>query len=199
LSGLGEIGADVPVAPSDTYYARGLKVPKADIATAKELLKGAGVSNLKMDLWTYNGSPNMVAAAVAFRELAGQAGISVNVIQANLDQYFTKGWLVAPAVVSLFFRQHPMQVLPLAYRSNGAWNEQHWNDKKLDAMIDSVPTLRSQSAQRDRLHEIQAYINKHTTGLVPGWGPHVWPLNKQLRGLKLNYTDVADFSRAYLA
>jgi peptide/nickel transport system substrate-binding protein len=199
LSGLGEIGADVPIAPDDTYYAHGLKVPKADTATAKELLKSAGASNLRMDLWTYSGSSNMVAAAVAFRELASEANIRVKVIQGNLDLYFTKGWLVAPAVVSLFFRQHPMQVLPLAYRSNGAWNEQHWNDKKLDAMIDSVPAQRSRRAQTNRLHEIQRYINTHTTGIIPGWGPHVWPLGKQLRGLQLSYTDVADFSHVYLA
>src|SRR5213075_2166635 len=64
------------VAPSNTYYARNVPVPKRDISRAKALLKEAGVPNPSITLMTPTTSDAQRLALVV-QAMAREAGFDV--------------------------------------------------------------------------------------------------------------------------
>jgi peptide/nickel transport system substrate-binding protein len=142
LLGFGALGNDNPVPLTSPDAYRSDPIPR-DVGMAKKLLVEAGhPDGLSIDLYTSNDTPVMPLLAQAYAQMALDAGIKVNVINAPADSYWDDVWLKKPFVVSYLAARPPGEALALNYLSTAKWNETHWVRKDFDSLLaDASATL----------------------------------------------------------
>ena len=102
LLGFGTPGNDNPIIPSSPDAYRADTIPQ-DIEMAKQLLAEAGYADgLTADLNTGAADflPGNLVMVQAYKEMAAQAGITVNIVTSPNDSYWDEIWLQRPFVVS---------------------------------------------------------------------------------------------------
>jgi peptide/nickel transport system substrate-binding protein len=135
LLGFGEVGNDNPVPPSSPDAFRHDPIPR-DVDTAKKLLAEAGHPNgIDIDLYTSADNPAMPLLAEVYAQMAKDAGIRVNVINAPPDSYWNDIWLKKPFVVSYAAARPPGEALPLNLKSTSKWNETKWHRSDFDNLL----------------------------------------------------------------
>jgi peptide/nickel transport system substrate-binding protein len=135
LLGYGEIGSDQPVPPSSPDTFRKEPILR-DVATAKKLLAEAGhPQGLDVDLYTSSSYPAMLLLAQFYAQMAKEAGIRVNVINAPADSYWDNIWLKKPFVVDYATMRPAGEALALNLASQSKWNETHWYRPDYDDLL----------------------------------------------------------------
>lgn len=154
MLGHGDIGDDNPIPPGSPYAWRS-DVPARDVAGAKALLAEAGYgpdNPLKLELYTADAIPGMLAIAQLFAEQAAEADVEVNVITGPPAEYWDNVWMKMPFAGSSWLMRHPGEGLAIAYRSNSEYNETHWFRDDYDALLDEANTT-ADSAERTKLYK----------------------------------------------
>ncbi|MFW6048592.1 MAG: ABC transporter substrate-binding protein [Candidatus Bipolaricaulota bacterium] len=168
LSGFGELGHDQPIAPTYKWYTD-LGTRKQNIEKAKSLLAEAGHGNgLKMKLNYPTNIPPCPDTALNFQQLVRPAGIDIELEGSNSDVYFSKYWLKANMTVTQWaHRVNILDVLKLAYRSDGSWNEGHYHNEELDKEIDLASTTLKPEVRQEHFTNIQRIIRDHGPAVIP--------------------------------
>ncbi|MGH6717981.1 MAG: ABC transporter substrate-binding protein, partial [Alphaproteobacteria bacterium] len=140
LLGFGEPGNDNPVPPiwpsawTNQAMAR-------DVEQAKALLAEAGYADgLTIDLYTAEAIPGMVKSAEAYREMAAEAGITVNVVNTPADNFWDDVWLKKSFITSGWSIRPPIEGLSVAYTKETDWNETHWIRDDFDGLLQAART-----------------------------------------------------------
>jgi peptide/nickel transport system substrate-binding protein len=134
LLGHGRIGNDLPCW-FDEDYAREIPQRAHDPEKAAALLKAAGQSGLTLELQTSDVAPAMLESSTLFAQQAKAAGVTVNLRQWPTDQYYSSGYDHFPfAMTNWGGRPLPSQI-NLAYLTTSVYNETHYKDPKLDALV----------------------------------------------------------------
>lgn len=136
LYGYGSIGNDTPIGPSLPYYAD-LPQRAYDPDKAKHHLKKAGMDSLSVSL---SATDSVMSGAVdmctLYREQAAPAGIDIKVVREPSDGYWSNVWLKKPFVfVQWGARPTPDVMFSLAYKSDAAWNESHWQNARFNELL----------------------------------------------------------------
>ena len=129
-------GNDFHVSPNMPYWPD-LPQRKYDPDQAKSLLKKAGKEGLKVNLSVadsvYSGAVDM---CVLYAEHAKAAGIDINVVREPNDGYYSDVWLKKPfCMVQWGARPTPDVMFSLAYKSDAAWNESHWQNERFNELL----------------------------------------------------------------
>lgn len=131
---------DNPIPPTSPFAWRA-EVPPRDLEGAKALLTDAGYSSkkpLKIDLYTADFMPGVVAAAQMFKDQAAEAGVEVNVIVGPPADHWDNVWLKQSFVNSGWDARPPGEGLAICYRSDALYAETHWFRKDYDAILDEA-------------------------------------------------------------
>jgi peptide/nickel transport system substrate-binding protein len=167
LGGQGRIANDL-YSPSDPCYATDLPQRAQDIAQARSLLQAAGQSNLQVDLFTSPASQGMVEAAQVFVEQAKAAGVSVNLRQIGVGDYYGSNYLQYAFSMDYYYSRNLISQSLQGDFSTAPYNETHWNVPKYDALIRQAQATTDEAKRCELLHQTQQMM--YDSGGYIIWG-----------------------------
>ncbi|MSP83441.1 MAG: ABC transporter substrate-binding protein [Alphaproteobacteria bacterium] len=196
--GFGEPGNDNPV-PSSWPSAFTSEPLARDVEKAKALLAEAGYPDgLTIDLYTSEGIPGMTKFAEAYKAMAADAGITVNLNVTPPDSYWDDIWLKQSFVTSGWSIRPPIEGLSVAYTKTTDWNETHWIRDDFEALLQAARTELDATKRVDTLKQAQKLLAEEGGVIVglfihqvagirsacTGYEPHAQNFN-------VNYEDLA--------
>ena len=172
LQGYGVVGNDQPIPPGNPYAAD-LPAPTRDIEQAKALLTAAGYPDgLSLTLYTAEVGPNLVAASVAFQEMAKAAGISVQIERVSADVYWTEHYLQQAFFVDFWsFFPEPDEYMVFGFDVGAPYDDGNWHPPELAALIQAGRGERDVAKRQAIYTQLQQLISREGGILVPYFQP----------------------------
>jgi peptide/nickel transport system substrate-binding protein len=171
LLGFGSIGNDNPVPPSSPEAYRSDPIPQ-DIDKAKALLADAGYGDgLDIDLFIGATAlyPGLDIMAQAYKEMAAQAGIEVNLVPAPVDSYWDEIWMKKP-FSQLYFSLRPASTgLTIAYTSDAPYNGIHWFDDAFDKLVADAGKTLDKDKRRGLYQQAQRMLAEESGLILPAF------------------------------
>ena len=167
--GFGAVGKDSPSGPTFAqYFLDDVEPPPRDPAAAAALLAEAGYPDgLDMLLHVPN-SGSMPDFAQVIAAQWEEAGIRAQIELEEENNYWVQKWLDVDLGVTWWGdRVVPQIYLDLAYRSDATWNESHWQDERLDELIDFTRSALDEEARTAAYKEIQRLFLDEGPIIVP--------------------------------
>ncbi len=168
--GFGAVGRDTPIGPLyGAYYTEETPLPARDPAAAAAKLAEAGYPD-GLDLTLYvPTAPGRVALAQALAAQWEEAGIRVTVEPQEESAYYAdSGWLeVDLGITPWGSRPTPQFYLDTSLKTGAVWNESHFSDAELDALIDTAKTSLDEAERVEAYHEIQRILIERGPLIVP--------------------------------
>lgn len=188
---------DLFVHPKDPFFPPGLEPAPYDPEMAKSLLAEAGYGDGFSELaWTAE-FPGMVDMAVLFKASMAEAGITIDVKNVPIEQWFEK-LFTEPIVANYWGRQHPSTMALYMAMTGGKWNEARLSDADIDKWILEAQATTDEAKQKEIYAEIGRRYADLSACIWPFASKNAWPHKKRLEGLVTNPTDFVNFREAYL-
>ena len=199
--GLGDLGNDQPISPTDPFWATNLPIPQRDVKKAKELLAAAGYSEgLELTLYTSTVRPGMAELAIAFQEFAAEAGVNVNVVVIHPSVYWADYWMKVPFFVSNWpFGSSAGEILASVYHSKASRNEHAFQSPELDELIELAQVETDQTKRHELYAEAQRLISEEGGVIIAFYQPVVRALRQEVRGFQPHPQTSLDFRNTWLA
>ena len=179
------LGNDQPIAPAYGQWFSDIGMRPRNVAQAKSLLAAAGhPKGLTVNLVSspFVGGNDY---AVAYQQLASDAGIDVKILTESSSDYFAKDWLeVDFGLTSWGARPTPGPLLNLLYKTGAIWNEGHYNNPKLDGLIDASSTELNAGKRKALYRQIETLISDDGPSIIPFYSTFVFPYNTRVQGFK---------------
>ena len=195
--GMGVVGYDHPLAPTDPYFATQYAPPAYDPELAMSLLEQAGYPDgIDITLHTADVSPGHVEMAVAFAEGAA-AGIRVDVQRGPANTYWGGVWFVEPLSSVSWAPRGLDGVMSEVYDSASAMNVQQYFNPVLD---DLIVKARGQNleGQKDTYAEIQRLLVDDVQIIITAFRPATIGLQNHVRGVAAHPLDILILRDAWL-
>ena len=186
--GYGAVGKDSPIGPSFAqYFLDDVEPPPRDPVAAAALLADAGYPDgLDMTLHVPN-SGSMPDFAQAMAAQWQEAGIRVEIQLEEENEYWVQKWLDVDLGVTWWGdRVSPQIYLDLAYRSDATWNESHWQDSRLDELIDFTRSALDPAARTTAFKEIQRLFLDEGPIIVPYFYASFMVMASHVSGVELH-------------
>ncbi len=191
LEGRGVIGNNDPIGPGfGVFFASAIENPSYDPAKSCELLAEAGYPDgLSMTLQTINvlGYDQL---ATVLQQQWEPACINAE-IQVNEEGFYYSddnpdNWLQAElGITGWGDRPVPQGYLAQAYISTGIYNETHWSDAELDALINEAAVTSDTTARAAIYAQIAAIFNERGPIIVPWFAPVFGATREGVSGLDM--------------
>ncbi len=168
--GFGTIGNDTPLNPSYQFFSQ-VKQREANIEEAKKLLAEAGFPNgLEATLIASDRPAVRTQLAVALREMAKEAGITINVQTMPHATYLEQVWKKGSFYVGFYNMQPtPDGIFKLLYTSDAAWNETRWNNKDFDALVNEARGTTDEAKRTELYTKAQEIMNEEVPSIIPSF------------------------------
>jgi peptide/nickel transport system substrate-binding protein len=195
MYGNGEQGNDHPIPPFHQFYDDLGGVREQDIERARSLLAEAGYPDgIDVTLYCGNNIAPVLDVAVAYQEMAAEAGINIEISSSTRDNYLSQHWLSADFKATLWgHREDVTQLLSLAYQSDGAWNEGHYANADLDAAIRAASATRDQEARQEAFSDIQRILHDDGPTVVAFFQPFFGGTSTRIEDFYLTRNWINDF------
>jgi len=207
LEGRGVVGHNDPISPVyGAFYDADAQDQPFDPAQSCALLAEAGYpEGLELILYTPDslGYPDL---ATVLQQIWAEACINVtievrpeNVYYATLDQ--PDDWFnVELGITGYGARPIPQQFLVEAYASDGIYNETHWADAELDALIAQAGTTTDQAARADIYAQISQIFRERGPIIIPWFAPMLGAASERVEGLTVDpFPGLTDFRTVNLS
>lgn len=197
IGGNGLVGENHHVGPMHPEYAA-LPAPVFDVEEGLALLAEAGAAEAEFDLISIDGDWQRTTMDVVAGQLR-DAGLSVKrtVIPGAT---FWNNWTKYPfSVTDWGGRPLGVQVLALAYRSGGAWNETGYADPAFDAALDEALSIFDADARRAVMVRLQTMLRDSGVIIQPFWRKMYLHHTPELRGYERHQAREMHLERAWLA
>ena len=183
LRGVGTLGDDHPIAPAYGEWYTNIGTRQRDVAKAKALLAQAGYGKgITVTLTTqaaYGGSD----FAVAYQQLALDANITVNIVLDGGGQYFDTDWTTVPlGITSWGARPVVSQILQQLYVTGQPYNEAHYSNKQLDALIAASSSELNPAKRKALYKQIEQLISDDGPSIIPIFTTFVFPYSDKVQG-----------------
>ncbi|MDB5056761.1 MAG: peptide transporter substrate-binding protein [Chloroflexi bacterium] len=183
LRGVGTVGDDHPISPAYGEWYTNIGTRQLDIPKAKALLAQAGYpKGLSVTLTTqvaYGGSD----FAVAFQQLAAAANINVNIVLDGGGSYFNTDWLTVPlGITSWGARPVPNTILQQLFVTGQPYNEAHYSNKHLDALIAAAGSELNPSKRKGLYKQIETLISEDGPSIIPIFTTFIFPFSNKVKG-----------------
>ena len=197
--GLGVIGNDIPIPPTDPNYDATQEIPPYDVEKAKRLLADAGYPDgLDVTLHTSSIGPGMIEMAVAFKESAAPAGIRVTIKRSPEDTYWSSVWMVEPFTCVQWNERPPDQALSLVYLCGTAWNETSVCIPEMDELIIRARGERDFAQRKSTYAEVQRILIDDASRIIPVFRPVLVGLRDNVRGVNAHPSNWLYLHEAWL-
>jgi len=189
-NGLAAPGYDFPIGPLyKTFYSAPANFPATDAAKAKQLIATAYPNGLSIDLYAPHGEFNSDELAQAVQQQLKAAGITVNLKVEDGGIYYgndANNWLDADfAITGWSTRPDPQTYFTLMYRSDGIWNEAHWNDPAVDKLIDQAGQETDPAKRAAIYAQLQAIFIDHGPSFIPFFRPLLAGMSAKVSGIEV--------------
>lgn len=160
LLGFGYPMNDNPIRPGSSFSYTSEIIPQ-DIAKAKSLLAESGHSDLTVDLYTGATEliPGLNAMVQAYKEMAAQAGITINIVTAPSASFYEAVSHKKPFGASYWFYRPPSLIFPF-YMQTSTWNESRWMSDDFDDLINRAFATVDPEARLELYKEAQKVITE---------------------------------------
>lgn len=168
--GFGTPGNDTPLNASYQFF-KGVKQREKNIAEAKKLLAEAGHANgLELTLIASDRPAVRTQLAVALREMAKEAGITINVQTMPHATYLEQVWKKGSFYVGFYNMQPtPDGIFKLLYTSDASWNETRWNNKAFDALVAEARGTVDPAKRTELYTKAQEIMNEDVPSIIPSF------------------------------
>lgn len=186
--GYGAVGNDSPIGPLyEAYHAPGVSPPARDVAAAQRLLSEAGYAgglDLVLHVPDTGGRPDV--AAVLQSQWA-EAGINITIsVQPESVYYGDDGWLeVDLGITGWGSRPYPQFYLETMLACDAVWNEAHFCDEELDALIATAGATQDEQERIAAYEEIQQILAERGPVIVPYYFAQFGAISDQFAGFEL--------------
>ncbi|MDZ4770951.1 MAG: ABC transporter substrate-binding protein [Chloroflexota bacterium] len=187
LQGRGVVGNNDPISPVFGAFFDDSIENAYDPEAARALLSEAGYADgLALTLYTPDSLGYADLAAVLQQQWAA-AGINVEIVVRPENVYYsTDEWLTVDlGITGWGSRPTPQQVLVEAYASDGLYNESHWFDDELDALIVEAGTTADPAARAALYSQIAAIFAERGPVIVPYFTQIVGATRDTVQGIEL--------------
>jgi peptide/nickel transport system substrate-binding protein len=185
--GLGVIGNNDPISPVFGDLYPGNIENSYDPEAAKALLTEAGYPDgISLTLYTPD-SLGYADLATVLQQQWAQAGINVEIeVRPETVYYSTDEWsTVELGITGWGARPSPQQVLLEAYASDGIYNESHWADEELDALIEQAGVTTDPAARAEIYGQIAQIFNERGPVIVPWFAEIIAATRANVQGLEI--------------
>jgi peptide/nickel transport system substrate-binding protein len=165
--GYGVVANDQPISPVYRYHA---DIPQRtyDPDKARFHAKKAGLPDLKVALSVSDALEFGPDMAALYQDQAKRAGITIDLIREPADGYWDKVWLVKPFVGTYWWgRSTADQMLTVGFATGAPWNDAHWGDPKLDAIIKQARGELDSAKRAELYREAQIFISDNGGSVIP--------------------------------
>ena len=187
--GFGAVGRDSPIGPVFAqYYSEDTPLPARDPDAARQLLADAGYPDgLEMTLYVPNLA-DRVALAQALAAQWEEAGIKITIEPQEEAVYYAEGgWLeVDLGITPWGARPVPQVYLDLYVKSDAQWNESHWSDEEVAALIATAGTSLDEAERVNAYHEIQRIMIERGPIIIPYFFASFGVLAENVEGVDLH-------------
>ena len=168
--GFGTPGNDTPLNPSYQFF-KPAKQRQKNIAEAKKLLAEAGFpKGLEATLIASDRPAVRTQLAVALKEMAKEAGITINVQTMPHATYLEQVWKKGSFYVGFYNMQPtPDGIFKLLYTSDASWNETRWNNKAFDALIAEARGTIDAAKRTELYTKAQELMNEEVPSIIPSF------------------------------
>ena len=164
--GGGVVACDNPVWSGDQYHAP-FDCPQ-QIDEAKRLLAEAGYPDgIEIDVITSDLRALWIDMVQVYQQQVAQAGITVNLVKAPADGYWSEVWMKLPAVTSSWGQRPADQILNEAYRGGASWNETFWNQPEFDKKLDQARHELDFDKRKDLYYDLQRLLYEEGGSFIP--------------------------------
>ncbi|HXQ40112.1 MAG TPA: ABC transporter substrate-binding protein [Candidatus Udaeobacter sp.] len=186
--GLGAPGEHHHVAPIHPEYYK-LPPMSQNIAEAKKLLADASVPN-GFDCTIFcKKDPDWEAISVqAMVNMWKEIGVNVAMNVLPSSQYWDHWTTEAFAYTPWTHRPLGTMVLDLAYRTGVPWNESHYANPKLDALLDQADATVDVAKRKLVMKDIEELMQQEGPIVQPVWRAVFTGVNKRVKGFKMHPT-----------
>ena len=181
--GLAPLANDQPIGPAFAAFYTDIGLRAHDVSKAKALLAAAGHTNgLSVELVA---SPYLYYTdlAAAYQQLASAAGITIKIISETLDVYYgsNNDWInVEFGITGWAARAVPSVLLKQLYRTGSSYNEVHYSNPKLDALIDSSSQELDPAKRKAQYKQIEQIISDDGGTILPFYSSTIVPYNTRV-------------------
>lgn len=199
LQGVGDLGNDQPIPPIDRFWAD-LPIPDQNIEKARELLAEAGYPDgLDVTLHTGDIRPGWIAQAVAFQEMAKDAGIRVELKRVPADVYWSEVWTKVPLCMSNWnLRASTDEQLSIAYHSSANWNETDFQSDELDSLIEQGRAATDHAERAQIYAEAQRLLKEEGGVVVAFFKPIVSAIRSNVQGYEAHPSGWVKVDRTWI-
>ena len=199
--GYGTASNNSPIGPLyGRWHDETLAAPAQDVERARALLAEAGYGDgLSFDLHTPDSGDRPALASVLQDQWAA-IGVDVNVIVEPESVYYgDDGWLeVDLGITGWGSRPVPSFFLDVMVACGAVWNEAHFCDPEVDALIAQARTAVDDDARTDAYHGIQAILAERGPYIIPYFFPQFGAISDRFDGFAMKAfpgrTDLAAIS-----
>jgi peptide/nickel transport system substrate-binding protein len=203
LEGRGIVGNNDPISPVyGAFFDDSIENPAYDPEAARALLADAGYPDgLELTLYTPDslGYPDL---ATVLQQQWAEAGINVTIeVRPENAYYSTDEWTTVDLGITGYgARPTPQQFLVEAYASTGIYNESHWSDEELDALIAEAGVTADLDARAELYAQISQIFAERGTIIIPWFAPILAAARSTVQGLELApFPGLTDFRQVSLA
>lgn len=187
-TGLSPIGNDQPISPAFKQWYSDIGVRTVNPAKATALLTAAGYTKdkpLNVNLYASNYG-GILQFATAFQQMAGSVpNVQVKITSETLTTYYAADWLqVDFAITSWGARGTVQEYLNLIYKIGAIWNEGHYNNKTLDAMITQVGSELDTQKRKSLYKQIATMISNDGPSIIAAYNVWTLPLRNRVQGFQ---------------
>lgn len=197
FDGIATIGNNDPIGPLyGQFFDANAPTQEFDPAKSCALLAEAGYPDgLGADepiQFYIDDSFNYVQMAEFLQQDWAEGCINVEILPRNPGDYYagdadTAEWLnVDLAVTGWGSRPTPQQYLVEAYISGASYNESHWSDPEIDALVAQAGTTADVSARAEIYKQISAIFADRGPIIIPFFAPIVGAANANITGLDMH-------------
>ena len=110
------------------------------------------------------------------------AGINLKVVREPNDGYYSDVWLKKSfTAVSWGARPTPDVMFTLAYKSDAAWNESHWQNERFNELLLQAKAELDQDRRAEMYHEMCQLMRDDGGTLIPFFNNFVYARNKKVQ------------------
>lgn len=203
FSGYGTLANDL-TSPYDPDFNHSLPKRNQDIEQAKFLLKRAGHEKGTFTLTTANIAQGIIPAAQVFARQAAEAGITINVNQITVSDFYGKNYTTYPFAQDYLFYYRYLPQAVESFLPGATFNETHWPDaqdaKRYPALYNEAISTLDVAKRRAIVHEMMtidwnrgSYIIPHYPPIIDGHTSRVHGIVPTKTGLDLSNYGFAQF------
>lgn len=174
--------------------------PKQDYPLARQLLAQAGYSDgIKLTIDVVNHPSWEANACLAIKEHLKPVGIDLTVNRLPGDVYWDN-WDRAPfGFTAWTHRPLGVQVLNLAYRSSGVWNETSYNNPEFDQALDQASSTLDVDQRREIMCTVERFLRNDAILVQPLWRSIFTASNQRVQDFHLHPANEFHLEQVWLS